>query len=204
MYTHVIYHKACADGFGSAYCAHRKLGNNSKYIPLAYYDIIPKIRNSNILVCDFSFDYETTLKYINDNKLFFNIDHHKSAYENLLKLDDKYKKFDMNHSGAYLTWEYFFPDENVPLFIKLIEDYDLWKFNYEETKPFMLALNEICFNFREWAKLENEDYVHLLIEKGKILQQYQNNTIETMIKSVKIKKQTIGENEYNIGYCNTK
>ena len=51
MFKHVIYHKACPDGFGSAYIAWKVLGNNSAYIPVSYYDPTPEIVNSKILTC---------------------------------------------------------------------------------------------------------------------------------------------------------
>jgi uncharacterized protein len=203
MFKHIIYHKACPDGFGSAYVAWKVLGNKSAYIPLSYYDAIPEIVNSKILVCDFSFNYENTLNLIKNNEKFYNIDHHQSAFDNLQELDDKHKYFDINHSGAYLTWKFFFPNDEVPTFIKYIEDYDLWKFNYEETKPFMLALNELPFNFRLWAKLEDENFVNDLVEKGRILLSFQDNLIKIISKSVKIKSQIIGDATYKVAYVNT-
>ncbi len=203
MFKHIIYHKACPDGFGSAYIAWKVLGDSSAYLPLSYYDAIPEIVNSKILVCDFSFNYETTMKFIKDNEEFYNIDHHQSAFDNLKDLSDEYKFFDINHSGAYLTWKYFFADVEVPRFIKYIEDYDLWKFQYEETKPFMLALNELPFNFKVWEKLEDENYLNELIQKGKILQSYQDNMVRIITKAVKIKSQKIGKSKYKVAYVNT-
>ena len=32
----------------------------------------------------------------------------------------------MTHSGAYITWKYFFGDDEVPLLIKYIEDNDIY------------------------------------------------------------------------------
>ena len=53
-FTHVLYHKACPDGFASAYVAWTILGDNVRYIPVSYYDKVPNIKNGRILVCDFS------------------------------------------------------------------------------------------------------------------------------------------------------
>lgn len=203
MYTHVIYHKACPDGFGSAYVAWKVLGNDSAYIPQSYYETPPLIKDSSILVCDFSFNYQTTINYINNNEKFYNIDHHQSAFDNLSNIEHQYKYFDINHSGIYLTWKYFFPDSSIPRFVKYIEDYDLWKFDYPETKPFMIALNELQFKFNIWANLENDDFIDQLIEKGKILQLYQNNMVNIICKSAKIKNQIINNNSYKVSYVNT-
>ena len=111
-----LYHKACPDGFSSAYIAWTKLGDNARYIPVSYYGNPPKIKNSKILVCDFSFNEEITKKYIEDNNEFFIIDHHVTAVNNLKNIDDKYKYFDMEHSGATLTWKYFYPGVEPPNF----------------------------------------------------------------------------------------
>ena len=203
MFNYIIYHKSCSDGFASAYIAWKVNGDNSTYIPLSYHDKLPDIKNSNLLICDFSFDFNITNNYIKNNNVFFNIDHHKSAFDNLKDLPQKYKYFDNDHSGAYLTWKYFFNELEVPRFIKLIEDYDLWKFKYKETKPFIIALNEIPFNFKIWQKLEDETYLNDLINKGKVLLSYQENIVNIIYKNAKIKSQKIGENYYNIAYVNT-
>lgn len=203
MFTHVIYHKACPDGFASAYIAWKVLGNNSRYIPQAYYDKLPDIKDSKILVCDFSFNEKETLKLIKENESYFNIDHHKSAFENLEDIEDKYKYFDINHSGAVLTWKYFFPNDEIPFFIKLIEDYDLWKFNYKETKPFMIALNEMKFNFKEWMQFEDESFLNEFIKKGKILESYQNSLVDIVCKCHKKVIHKFDNQFYKVAYVNT-
>lgn len=203
MFTHVIYHKACLDGFASAYIIWKLLGNKPKYIPISYYDEPPDIKNSRIIVCDFSFDYNTTKNYIKNNIEFYNIDHHKTAIDNLKKIKNDYKYFDIDHSGAYLTWDYFFPNKEMPKFIKLIEDYDLWKFNYEDTEKFILALNQLPFNFKLWEKLEDPKYLKKLIENGGKLLNYRNSLINIIIKSFKIKSQIIDNIKYKIAYLNS-
>ena len=203
MFTHIIYHKACPDGFGSAYVAWKIMGNNCAYIPQSYYESPPNIKNGSVLVCDFSFNYQTTMNYISNNNEFYNIDHHQTAFDNLSELDDKYKYFDINHSGIYLTWKYFFPNDIVPNFVKYIQDYDLWKFEYPETKPFMIALNELPYKFEIWKNLENDSFVNELIQKGKILESYQNNMIKIICKSAKIKSQSFNNNSYKVAYVNT-
>ena len=203
MFTHIIYHKACPDGYGSAYVAWKVFGNNCAYIPQSYYDSPPNIKNGSILVCDFSFNYQTTMNYINNNNDFYNIDHHQSAFDNLNELDEKYKYFDINHSGIYLTWKYFFPDQPIPKFVNYIEDYDLWKFKYPETKPFMIALNELPYRFDIWKNLENDNFVNELIQKGKILESYQNSMIKMISKAAKIKSQKFDDNLYKVAYVNT-
>ena len=202
-FTHVLYHKACPDGFASAYVVWTKFGDNVKYIPVSYYDSPPKIKNSKILVCDFSFSEEVTKKYIADNKEFFNIDHHVTAINNLKNIDDKHKYFDMEHSGAILTWKYIYPDTEPPEFLNYIEDYDLWKFEYEDTKAFNAITKQIPFNFQKWDKFKDDIYLKKLIKKGKIIIDYQNSIIDYQLKHICIRKQEINDKSYNIAYLNT-
>ncbi len=49
-------------------------------------------------------------------------------------------RFDMNKSGAGLTWDYFFPDIEMPLFIKMVQDRDLWKWSIPNSKDFTAGL----------------------------------------------------------------
>ena len=202
-YNIVIYHKACNDGFASAYIAYKVLGNNAKYIPLSYYDKVPTFKNKNILVCDFSFDAKIAKKLIKKkNKIFF-LDHHKTALEKLEDLPDKYKLLDMEHSGAYLTWKHFFPNKEIPLFVKLIQDYDLWQFKYKETKPFTLALDMLPYYFKRWKKLEDDSYVKNLIQKGKIIKLYQDDIVTRQTKSYRTCNHEIGNKKYKVIYRNS-
>ena len=203
MYDLVVYHKGCFDGFGSAYAAWLALGDTAKYIPMSYYDRPPIIKNKKVLVCDFSFDENTTKKYIQENVAYYNIDHHIKAIDNLTSIPNKNKYFDVNHSGAYLTWKYFFPDKPVPHFIELIEDYDLWKFTYSETKLFIASLSLLPYNFKEWHKLQELEYLCRKIRKGKHIIEYQESTVNILFKHSKIKRQKIDGTDYNIAYANT-
>jgi nanoRNase/pAp phosphatase (c-di-AMP/oligoRNAs hydrolase) len=202
-FTHVLYHKACPDGFASAYVAWTKLGDNVKYLPVSYNDPPPNIKNGKVLVCDFSFKEKATKKLIKNNEVFFNIDHHITAVDNLNNIDDKYKYFDMNHSGAILTWKYFYPDIEPPIFLNYIEDYDLWKFEFEETKAFNAVTKQIPFSFYKWDKFKDEKYLNKLIKKGKIIIDYQNSIINYQLKHICIRRQNINDNSYKIAYLNT-
>jgi hypothetical protein len=46
-----------------------------------------------------------------------------------------YTVFDMNKSGAGLAWDFFFPHEHRPCLIDRIEDRDLWRFRFPDTRP---------------------------------------------------------------------
>ena len=63
------------------------------------------------------------------------LDHHKSAMERLG--NRSYAYFDMDMSGATVTWTQLHPDKEIPLFFRYVEDRDLWRFKL----PFSREIN---------------------------------------------------------------
>jgi oligoribonuclease NrnB/cAMP/cGMP phosphodiesterase (DHH superfamily) len=140
----VVFHSNCTDGFGAAYCAWRffkELGEEDliEFIALSYstddneeYDL-DEFEGKNVLMVDVSMSLEHILKIKEVAKSFLLLDHHITAYRKLEQLP--YCIFDMERSGVGLAWDYFF-DSEMPKFLKFIQDRDLWKFKFEETKAF--------------------------------------------------------------------
>lgn len=129
----VLYHGDCVDGFASAFSCwlyNKKKGNKAKkitYIACQYQKQPPMLNNKNVLICDFSYKYNVLKNIMRDVNKIAILDHHQSAEKDLQQIPKENKIFDMKHSGAYITWAYFFGEDNVPLMIKYIEDNDIWK-----------------------------------------------------------------------------
>lgn len=47
---------------------------------------------------------------------------------------------DNDQSGALLSWQFFHPGTEVPMFIRHIDDYDRWQFKIKGTKEFNKAI----------------------------------------------------------------
>jgi hypothetical protein len=90
----------------------------------------------------------------NSNRVVL-LDHHQTALEKLkgLKLERGLIHLDMNKSGARIAWEYFHGNEVIPAFIRFIEDRDLWRWRYPETRPFTANLDTEPMNFDRWSKI---------------------------------------------------
>lgn len=148
----VIYHAQCSDGFASAYAAWKKFGDEASYIPLkTQVDLSETLTNKEIFVVDYSFDKKTLEKLRAENKSVVVIDHHKSAEEAVTTFPENV--FDLNHSGAFLTWNYFHPDKEIPELLLQVEDHDLWNFALPDNMPFNAALRQYEFSFVAWDKL---------------------------------------------------
>jgi len=164
----VIYHANCADGFGAAFAAWMKLGDEAEYVPMLYNQHFPPIdcNDRDIYILDFSFDRQRMDVLFSRAKRVVWLDHHKTAFEMWVATGylDKYSSFtnlsephhiilDNNKSGAYLAWEYFHPGEEVPLFIRHIDDYDRWQFKLDGTKAFNKALWSYApWSFPQWVE----------------------------------------------------
>ena len=152
----MIYHASCADGFGAAFAAWLKLGDDAEYVPCQYGEkefapLIEKCTNRKVYILDFSFPRPTMDAIFRNAKKVVWLDHHKTAFEmwcpHYLERDRFENDFDThfitldnNKSGAVLAWEFFHPNTEVPMLIKHISDRDLWKFNLPGSREFNAAL----------------------------------------------------------------
>lgn len=202
VYDVIIYHSNCADGSAAAWIYDlwftTRNKNDDKFSDhhknrLPYYcplyhgtdeqkkEKLPKIKNKNVLILDFSFCPDT-MNYIKENanevKL---IDHHVSAMNQLKDLD--YCLFDLEKSACVMTWNYFFPDQEIPKFLKYIEDRDLCLFNLPETKFFSRWLFHVGFKnqvFYELMKLSNYENQ---ISEGQIFLKADERHINSFVRS---------------------
>lgn len=209
----VIYHGKCSDGFGSALASYmyfkktfgvNKNGNTVEYYPAYFYASPPDITNKNVLICDFSYKSDITLSLIKKAKNLLILDHHKSAKLELDLIPDNNKVFDMNHSGAYLTWKYFFPDTEVPLLIKYIEDNDIWLKKLPNTREITSYIFSLPFEFDAYAKLLDETYLLTDIVPTAIGMQRQNNMyLEQAMTSCTKKFMKINKKYYLVAHINS-
>lgn len=161
----VIYHGRCCDGFGAALACYMYFknfdgvnsnGNKVQYFAASFNRPPPQVAGLNVLICDFSYKKDTMLKLVSEAKTLAIIDHHKSAEEDLGTISEKNKVFRMDHSGAYLTWAYFYPDSQMPLLIKYIEDNDIWIKALPNTRELTSYIYSLPFEFKEYEKLLDE------------------------------------------------
>lgn len=193
----VFYHADCLDGFGAAYCAWRRFGDAAEYVPLHHGQAwaAEQVAGHDVYVLDFSFpraSLEALAAQANSTRL---LDHHATPvreWDAVLRDDPGSGcrqhvdvgigltvAFDMARSGARLAWDHFFPGQPLPWAIALIEDLDLWRFAYPETRAFGRALRVRAFSFAGWDRIvdacgaigspaRSEAYERLLVEGGAI------------------------------------
>lgn len=200
---YVLYHSNCYDGFGAAYAAWKKMGDEAKYIPVSYGKPPPEMPDATeIFIVDFSYD-EPELLELSVNAKVFVLDHHKTAQEKLARLiklqefnknpyANLYIEFDMERSGALITWEFFHGAGNAPMLIQHISDRDLWTYKILGSREVHAALVSTPFDFEVWDKLD----VPTLVQDGAGALKFQTQLVQNIIKKSWIAK--MGEFEFPV------
>jgi oligoribonuclease NrnB/cAMP/cGMP phosphodiesterase (DHH superfamily) len=177
---YVLYHANCYDGFGAAFAAWKAFGDAAKYLPVSYGSPVPEMPGAtDVYIVDFSYSREV-IESIAEKYPLTILDHHKTAQEALAPLirPDGFNPrvvFDMNRSGAKITWEYLHRTPCPPL-LEHISDRDLWTFDIPGTREVHAALVATPFDFEIWDGLVVED----LIREGKVTLKYQGQLIENI------------------------
>jgi oligoribonuclease NrnB/cAMP/cGMP phosphodiesterase (DHH superfamily) len=124
------------------------------------------------------------------------IDHHIGAYEELTKVSTESDKltyvFNNEKSGASLSWEFFFPGEEMPMLIQYIEDADLWRLQYGEVTIGARTYCSLYWNNPgEMGKLL-EVPIEQILEKGKTLYDFTEATIRNSLIHIQPLPLTVG------------
>lgn len=76
--------------------------------------------------------------------------------------------FDLNRSGAGITWDHFFPNTSRPSLINHVEDRDLWRFALPFTREIQANIFSYPYDFELWDKLMVSDPAELAKEGAAI------------------------------------
>lgn len=182
MKTLCIYHANCADGFGAAWVVRQALGaENVEFHAGHYGKPAPDVEGRDVIIVDFSYPHELLVLLGHQARSILIIDHHKTAAEALAQLPTAPScfaewatstqrvgtVFDMERSGAGLTWDYFNPGEPRPALINHIEDRDLWRFKLEGTREVMASVFSYRHDFDVWdGIMEISTHQHWVAGKG--------------------------------------
>jgi hypothetical protein len=199
-----IYHGGCDDGFGAAWVVRRALGDVEFY-PGIYQKEPPDVSGRDVLMVDFSYKRPVLDDMFRKANSLLILDHHKTAAEDLagyrppfgpgwsrhlenIAMDtmencpQPYALFDMERSGAGITWDFFFPDSARPAFINYLEDRDLWRKVLPNGDEFTIALRSYPQTFERWDELYARGATSL-IDEGMAIQRYYRLRVEELKRS---------------------
>lgn len=164
-----IYHGNCADGFGAAWVVRRYFKREVDFFPGIYGHEPPDVTDRDVIMVDFSYKRPVLERMAMAARTILILDHHKTAAEDLAgfrrpiwgaqALDPGiWAEFDMERSGAGLTWDFFFPNEPRPRLLDHIEDRDLWRFRLPRTRAIQAAVFSFPYEWEAWdALMESDD-----------------------------------------------
>lgn len=182
----VIYHANCNDGFGAAYAAWKKFGDQASYLPRHIKDrnqLPDGLAGKEIYILDYNYPASLMVKLRERNHKAIIIDHHASEQADILSLEGNV--YDDKHSGAVLAWQYFHPTEPVPRLLLYIEDHDLWRCELPHNREFGAALSQYERDFETWDRLNHnlDDRVHFnkFISQGEVIARFEDKLVERIL-----------------------
>jgi len=186
-----IYHGNCPDGFASACVVRRALGNKVVFFEGIHQKQPPDVKGMDVLLVDFSYKKEVLEEMLNDASSITILDHHISAKNDLECLLNKGQiqgLFDINKSGAMITWEWFFPEKKAPKLIEHIQDRDLWRFELTDTRDITTGLSSYPYEFDLWDKFmsyNSSDLISLKADGAAIERKLQRDIKELVSTGVR-------------------
>jgi len=187
----VFYHAECTDGFTAAWAAWKKFGNRADYVPIFHITPLPVgLKNREIYFLDIVPEMLELRRIMKANARVVVLDHHVTR-EKETKFASEYR-YSLNHSGATLAWQYFFPGKPTPLFLKLVEEEDLWKFKTPHVREMLAGARLNTLTFANWdmvvASIEKPATRKQFIEQGETVLRYKNLLIAEMCRSANLVK----------------
>lgn len=194
----IIYHANCPDGFASALAAQLFFKQYDNYKShLSFYKGIhgspsPDCQGKEVYIIDFSYHRQDMKLLCRQAIKVTLIDHHISAEKELVNLelecDNIETHFDMNQSGAVLSWKHFH-ESPVPKLFQHIQDNDLWQFKLDNTPAIIMAIMSYDMDFNLWTDwLNNENSIDELLNEGKILERQTKKLIKRYKRAARMGK----------------
>ena len=183
--TVCIYHGNCLDGFTSAWIVHSALDSfrDLSFIKGSYGTPIDltAIKDAEVIFVDFSVKHDAMLEIAKVAHTVLVLDHHVSAERELQDLPANVTvKFDMDRSGAMITWDHYSSSE-APTLVKIVQDRDLWLFKNQYTKPLTAYMFTLPQTFTAWDKLLDDVNSGKAIDMGQVLLDAHNKNVADII-----------------------
>lgn len=153
-----IYHGPnCLDGFTAAWVVRKHFASYAEPKEVEFHAGVygkepPDVTGREVIIVDFSYPLDVLERMAKDASSITVIDHHKTSAEALLGHlpPGVVAYFGMERSGARLAWDFYFPEKEAPDIVRFVEDRDLWRFRYEDTRAYCQYLGSFDQSFEQW------------------------------------------------------
>ncbi len=191
-----IFHSNCLDGFTAAWVVRRHFASHTTPIEADFHaanygEAPPDVTGRQVIIVDFSYPREVLLEMGKQASSVTVIDHHKTAAAALeFPPPNVVTYFDMERSGARLTWDFYFPGETPPDIVRFVEDRDLWRFKYPGTRAYCQLLGSLDMTFEEWDDIAGDAANAVIIVGEQLLRQHDKH-VQTCLRMAE-RPMTIG------------
>lgn len=160
----LVFHAGCPDGFGAAWSSWRAWGSSGQYVPRGHDDRLdPRtMRGARVVFVDIAPANDELIELCAEVDELVVLDHHISAIDRITgdaeamavaKQGGHTLHFDLEHSGAILSWQYFHPDVPPPPLLQYVQDQDLWNWKLPRSEQVNAAIGCYRLEFDEWERL---------------------------------------------------
>ena len=186
----VIYHANCNDGFCAAYLLWQQYKDLADYIPMHYkgeLDTTEFTKDTIVYIVDFSFPRETMVYLGTLVKQIWVLDHHKTAEAALkdLNVANINVIFDMEKSGAQLTFDFLHRHSDYSPLVKYTADRDLWKWELPDSKEINAYIATLLHNFEQWSAFEIALDIRnsQIVFAGRAILEFQQRQIDNAVRN---------------------
>ena len=175
-----VYHAACPDGFGAAWATWKAWAGEGEFIARGHSDRMsgPLVEDALLLFVDIAPKPDELAELAEHAARVVVLDHHWTNQKKFeeepelltaLQQDGHEIHFDMQHSGAVLTWRYLFPDQRAPNLLSYVEDQDIWAWKLPNSAEVNAAISSYPQDFETWTSLAARDVDDLAREGAPIV-----------------------------------
>lgn len=200
-----IYHGNCADGFGAAWVVWKKFGNAVVFEPGVYGKAPPDVAGKNVAMVDFSYKRPVLEQMQKVAKGILILDHHKTAAADLADIERHPLDFgldcvtevvfDMERSGAQITWDYYFKGLARPILIDYVGDRDLWRFKMPNSRAVAAWVFSHAYRFVTWEEMDRQissaSYYQGVVDQGEAIERKHHKDIDELLDQ-SLRYMTIG------------
>lgn len=148
----VFYHGSCPDGFGGAYAAWKKFGDEAEYVALTRGgEDLPDVTGREVYFIDFILSQAEMDALADKAARLIALDHHAGVREVTESMPEHV--FDNERSGATIAWRYFHPEAPLPKLLSFVEDDDLFLFKLPDTRAVVSYLSVKPYTFESWDEV---------------------------------------------------
>ncbi len=146
--------------------------------------------SESVFMVDFSLQPFSEMQRLNSRCRLTWIDHHKTAIEEELKSSQVIEGIrEEGKAGCELAWEFLFPDEEMPVAVRLLGRYDVWDHSNKYVLPFQYGMRQAVTKpdawGNVWGKLLSDDHGMFddIYHTGLVIHEYQAQQNEKYAKS---------------------